>query len=256
VQDTVNVFYKEITDTLVLEFKNLTSNKTDTLRLLLPRVPSKRTLIRYNVLFPQTVPSADQKIMIQFAPWMDTLVKRMERIELTSTDDTLLKKKQLSGSWVSTREFALRAPLKEGKQYQLKIDTGAFMSINGFMTDSSRITSKTKSKEEFGHLVLKVKLNRKQPYLIQLLDEQNKVIAERTANFSLSSSNVATLDFPMLPPGNYKARIVYDDNSNGKWDTGELLKKKQPEKVSISTKSLKIMADWEIEEEIEEKATN
>jgi hypothetical protein len=66
----------------------------------------------------------------------------------------------------------------------------------------------------------------------------------------LSASNTISLDFPDILPGVYTFKLMYDDNENKKWDTGNLLQKKQPEKVFISSKQLKMLADWEVEEEI------
>ena len=70
---------------------------------------------------------------------------------------------------------------------------------------------------------------------------------------SLSGSNLAELDFTGLEPGTYKVKVIYDNNENEKWDTGNYLKKIQAEKVSVLPKEIKILADWEIEEELDEK---
>jgi hypothetical protein len=43
---------------------------------------------------------------------------------------------------------------------------------------------------------------------------------------------------------------VFDDNENKKWDTGNIISKIQPEHVFIHPKPIKILSDWEIEEEI------
>jgi hypothetical protein len=48
-------------------------------------------------------------------------------------------------------------------------------------------------------------------------------------------------------------RIIYDTNANGKWDGGNLLKRVQPEKISMLSKQIKVISDWELEENLEEK---
>jgi hypothetical protein len=55
--------------------------------------------------------------------------------------------------------------------------------------------------------------------------------------------------------GTYQVRIILDDNANGKWDTGNVLKRIQPELVEINSKLLKVIADWEIEEDIIQRLT-
>ena len=88
------------------------------------------------------------------------------------------------------------------------------------------------------------------PYLIQLIDQQEQIVKEKFISFSLSGSNAITIDFTNVTPGTYQIKIVFDDNENKKWDTGSIISKIQPEHVFIHPKPIKILSDWEIEEEI------
>jgi hypothetical protein len=49
--------------------------------------------------------------------------------------------------------------------------------------------------------------------------------------------------------GVYKLKVIYDRNSNGKWDTGNYSKHSQPEKVDYYTAPLNIRANWDQQEE-------
>ena len=99
-------------------------------------------------------------------------------------------------------------------------------------------------------MTLKLLFNKKQGYLVQLINDQEQIIREQFVTFSLSASNAVTIDFTNVTPGTYKIKIVFDVNENKKWDTGDLNLKIQPEHVFIHPKPIKILADWEIEEEI------
>jgi hypothetical protein len=47
-------------------------------------------------------------------------------------------------------------------------------------------------------------------------------------------------------PGEYVIRIVFDENKNGKWDTGTFFgTKKQPEKATTIKKKLTVKANWD-----------
>ena len=48
-------------------------------------------------------------------------------------------------------------------------------------------------------------------------------------------------------------RIIIDENKNFEWDTGNYLKKIQPEKVIYLASDLDLRANWEINESIEIK---
>jgi hypothetical protein len=54
----------------------------------------------------------------------------------------------------------------------------------------------------------------------------------------------------LFPPGEYEIRILYDDNSNGKWDPGNYSKKIQPEKVITLPKKISVKENWDNESDI------
>jgi hypothetical protein len=70
--------------------------------------------------------------------------------------------------------------------------------------------------------------------IIYLLDKDNKVILERT------TQQDGKLIFENLIPGEYTLKIIYDQNSNRTWDTGNYLKNIQPERVLIYPQKISI----------------
>ena len=52
-----------------------------------------------------------------------------------------------------------------------------------------------------------------------------------------------------LTPKKYKIRIIYDTNTNGKWDTGNYLNKQKPEAVYHFPTLLDVRANWELQEQ-------
>lgn len=250
-KDTVSFYYKGITDTLGLVLKNVINDKTDTIKIPIPKNgAAKKRLKGYTMNLHGNKLPINGKLKITFLTWMDTTKKDLSRIKLISKEDSLIGRTTVKGQWKSISSFEIQNKLKEGVNYSLKIDTNAFFDLNQFTNDSSTISFMTQNKLELGKLTLKVLLNKKQSYMIQLINEQEQVIRERPISFSLSSSNSVSIDFIDLVPGTYFAKIVFDDNKNEKWDSGNILKKQQPEKVIINPKQLKILSDWEIEEEI------
>ena len=58
------------------------------------------------------------------------------------------------------------------------------------------------------------------------------------------------LIIPLLQPGEYELRILFDANGNGIWDPGEYRRKLQPEIVIPRKQKLNIRANWDNEVEI------
>ena len=54
----------------------------------------------------------------------------------------------------------------------------------------------------------------------------------------------------LFPPGEYALSILYDNNKNGKWDSGKYLSGTQPEKVANLNLKLAVKANWDNERDI------
>jgi hypothetical protein len=251
-KDTIFIYYKDIADTLGLVINS--STKSDTLKIALSKKAAvKRKFKNYSANTSGNTLPLNTPLTLTFSNWMDILNANGSDLKLTSAEDSSAGLMPVTGRWLDINHYEITNTLKEGLNYTLKIDTCAFLDVNGICNDSLRANFKTESRLEFGKVTLKLLLNKKQPYTVQLLNDKNEVARESHISFSLSSSNAVSLDFIDIRPGTYLVKIIYDDNGNHKWDTGNLLLKRQPERVIINSKQIKVLSDWEIEEEIQVK---
>lgn len=77
------------------------------------------------------------------------------------------------------------------------------------------------------------------PIIVQLTDTKGKVLSEKYSEAS------QTLNFQYLNPGKYLVRVIFDKNENGKWDTGDFLKKRQPEIIKYYRDTLEVRANFD-----------
>jgi uncharacterized protein (DUF2141 family) len=248
-KDTLSFYYRSLSDTLSLAVQ-VSASKTDTVKLVVPRLNKGRRIKNIALNTPGGRLGLETKLRINFPVWMDTTYRDLSRLKLSSRSDSMIALAPGKGRWLGITAMELTAAFKEGVAYSLKMDTLAFKDYNGSTNDSARFNFTVSARTDFGKLTIKLKVNKKQSYVAQLINDQQKPVAERYISFPLSASNTISLDFPDILPGVYTFKLMYDDNENKKWDTGNLLQKKQPEKVFISSKQLKMLADWEVEEEI------
>jgi len=67
-----------------------------------------------------------------------------------------------------------------------------------------------------------------------------------------TEKNIRNFSFMNVKPGEYKIRVFFDENNNGKWDAGNFYEKTQPEKVVIYTdpvekiNKIAVRANWEL----------
>src|SRR3546814_11367984 len=67
----------------------------------------------------------------------------------------------------------------------------------------------------------------------------------RSAVHVINSSQ--KISYKQFPGGNYSVRVIYDDNANQVWDTGNLAEKRQPEQLWYWNKIVTIRPNWEQE---------
>ncbi|QRR02841.1 Ig-like domain-containing domain [Dyadobacter sandarakinus] len=74
-------------------------------------------------------------------------------------------------------------------------------------------------------------------YIVELIDEQFKVIATQFSN---------TYTFRYIPQGKYQLRATQDLNGNGRWDTGEAKAGLQPEPIFFMPDKFLLKANFEL----------
>lgn len=250
-KDTIAIYHSNIGDSLSLIFNHTLSEKADTLVIALPKDNNlKRKSRKYTTnIINGKIPLNDE-LKLQFPFLVDTAKTNYTGMRLLKMKDSVTNKINGSYRWLDEITLMIKTKYDLDERFELKTDSATFFDFRGLKYDSAVTKYTYTNKNEFGKLTLKLLLNKKQNYLVQLLNEKDMLVVEQPIALALSSSNAVSIDFINLQPATYKVKVIYDDNKNKKWDTGNVMKKLQPEKVVISTKEIKVTADWEIEEEI------
>lgn len=115
--------------------------------------------------------------------------------------------------------------LQVGYEYILKVPHRKFKDINGFYNDSTEVKVTLPKDDKLSTMMLNMQ-NVKNKYIVDLLDEKRTKVLR---TYIIESDQ--TLNFPYLRAGKYSIRITEDLNKNGLVDTGNVLERRQPEKV-------------------------
>ena len=145
------------------------------------------------------------------------------------------------------RRWHIEAPWTSGGQYTLTIPKGAITDVAGFSNDSIVGKYTVLDPEKFATVKIHVKgKDDKAKYILQLLDGSNALKQEKR--------DVTTGDwqFNYVPAGEIKFRIIEDMNGNGKWDTGNVVERLQPERAEIYANdegedTFATKTNWEVE---------
>jgi len=133
--------------------------------------------------------------------------------------------------------------IEPNQNYQLDIMPGAITDFFGETNDTLVYNLSTQSYADLGNLRFNIEVDSSAyPLIVELTDEQGKLKRE------LFAAKPKTLEFNNIEPAKYFIRVIFDKNANQKWDTGNYLKKQQPERVSYYPDTVEIRANWELEE--------
>lgn len=124
------------------------------------------------------------------------------------------------------RRWQIRADWQLGGEYTLTIPEGAITDVAGFSNDSIIGKYTVSDPEKFATVLIHVRGRDPQTkYIIQLLDGSGKLVEEKR------DVTVGDLRFNYVPAGEIRFRVVEDLNGNGRWDTGDLVARRQPERT-------------------------
>ncbi|GAB1415690.1 Ig-like domain-containing protein [Paludibacter sp.] len=244
-------------DTLVMEIKY---EKSDSLFVLVPAVDTLKLALRKQVVPAKSKSKTDKPIIkplsikTNLAGSLDVynpiLLESEEPIALVDTSkialmlkvDSVYKpiKYNLALHDSINRTFRISHKWEPQKEYELRLDSAALISVYGKTAMPLKTSFKIKSLDEYSTFKIVLE-NFDSLAIIQVVDAKEAVIQ------SLRAKKEGT-KFEYIKPGDYFVRLFIDTNNNGEWDTGNLEKRIQPEQVIYFSKKLVLKANWEMEE--------
>ena len=147
-------------------------------------------------------------------------------------------------SQVDTRTYRLLAEWQQGTEYSLEIDSAAFESIYGRVSNPVKQGIKVRTNDDFSTLVVDLAGLPDIPsggqLVVQLLESSDKPTRQAVMGQD------HTAEFYYLKPGTYYLRAFVDLNGNGIWDTGVYDEDLQAEPVYYHTEKVECKQKWDV----------
>jgi len=251
IPDSVNyAFIKDKeTDTLNLW---LSKNSFDSLNFsLIQSDTTKLTTVKFDRKKDSLIDSLSFKAKTVNIIHFNESFKISSNIPLAKIEDSLITVRDIDSlkipfsTSINKRldEIDLSFDVSPSDKYSIVIMPKALKDIRGSNNDSIQYNVVSQTLEDYGNIFLDVILSNNSKYILQLIDSDMDVIRE----FKNIESN-STYSFDYIVPGKYTFRLIEDLNNNGVWDTGDFLKKRQPEPVFYYTNELEVRANWDFNE--------
>ncbi len=136
-------------------------------------------------------------------------------------------------------ELLLDIPWKEEAVYSVRFLKAFAKDSLGNETLPSKYTFRTKYDEDYGVLDIRLPEKYKERKYLLLINN-----GEDTIYFKPVTDTMVKMR--KISPANYSMRIIVDENKNGKWDTGDLFEKRQPESVIPYKEGIPMKAGWDM----------
>ena len=251
IPDSVNYLFTKEKDKDTINFW-LSKNSLDSLEFKLKEVDTIKTL---TVKFDRSKDSIIDSLRI--SDITKSVIGLKEKFKLSSNlpvreiSDSLIFIRDIDSTLIPFKssinnnldEVTLDFDVKPQDDYSIYILPNAIIDHRGGTNDTLGFRTRSQSLEDYGNVYLNVIRDSESQYILQMVNSNNEIVRKYN---SINSDGI--YNFELVKPGKYIFRMIRDNNRNKEWDTGNYLKKIQPEEVYYSNFELEIRANWDFNE--------
>ncbi|MCW2119139.1 Ig-like domain-containing protein [Flavobacterium sp. 7A] len=128
------------------------------------------------------------------------------------------------------------------EKYNLTLLPGALVDFFDNKSDTLVYKFETKPLDQVGNLKIKLQNVKRYPIIIELTNQAGEVKA------SEYSTEDSVVNFNLIDPAIYTLRVIYDDNKNKRYDSGDYLAKRYSEEVIYFSKEIDVRVNWDVEQ--------
>ena len=170
-----------------------------------------------------------------------TPVVSIDRSKIQLLEDSVaVTNFQLLKDSVDFLSYFVQFPWDRGTEYEMKFNPGAVTGMFDAKNKEFTKAFQLASADDYGSLGLSIKVpEANKSYVVQVTNDKKDIISHYVIRQD------TTLNFNNYRAGKYFLRVVYDNNGNGKWDTGRVSTKQLPEQIYNEPQELSIRANWD-----------
>jgi hypothetical protein len=163
-----------------------------------------------------------------------------EKFQIMAKDSSLVEASVRLNKKYNWAEVSF--PKTEEQSYLLTVFPGALTDFFETTNDTLQFNANTRVASDYGTLNLTLVNVARFPIIVQIVDSKYVVVAEEYLTEN------KTVFFDELSPDKYFLRIIYDDNANKRWDTGNFLNRLDPERMIYYPTQIEVRANWSLNE--------
>jgi len=230
----------------------LSRNSLDSLEFKLKEIDTIKTLtVKFDRSKDSLIDSLEMTKITESVIGLKEIFKLSSNLPIREISDSLIFIRNIDSVLIPFKssinnnldEITLDFEVKPQDDYSIYILPNAIVDLRGGTNDTLDYKTVSQSLEDYGNVYLNVIRDNESEYILQMLNSNNEIVRKYNSIISDGLYN-----FELIKPGKYIFRMIKDNNGNKKWDTGNYLKKIQPEEVYYSNFELDIRANWDFNE--------
>lgn len=174
-------------------------------------------------------------------------IESIDQSLITLTEDSAaVSNAVIAKDTTNPRKIIVKYRWKQDSKYAITLDEGALTNIWGGKNKRAFKKFEPDKLDNYSNLTLHVTVpDTSKSYIVEFYTDPKNVLSktEITKNTTLSYKNYVT--------AKYSIRVIYDDNKNGKWDSGNVKKGEYPENIWINPVQITLRPNWDDDEKLD-----
>ncbi|MFZ0598549.1 MAG: Ig-like domain-containing protein, partial [Flavobacterium sp.] len=132
------------------------------------------------------------------------------------------------------------------EKYNITFFPGALTDFYEKSNDTLIYKLTTKEYSDYGNLVLNLQNVKRFPIIVEVTNKKGDVVY--ATDYSEGKTKI---EFNLMVPEKFTIRIIYDDNKNKMYDSGDFLNKKYAEEVFYFQSDVDVRTNWDVDQAID-----
>lgn len=132
------------------------------------------------------------------------------------------------------------------EKYNFTFFPGALTDFYEKTNDTLSYKLSTKEFADYGNLILNLKNVKRFPIIVEITNKKGDDVLA-----SEYSEGKTQIEFNLMVPSQFTVRVIYDDNKNKMYDTGNFLEKRHAEEVFYFQREIDVRTNWDVNETID-----
>lgn len=226
--------YAEFSDTAELLLSGSAATKKDT--------SAFKVAVKQSRLFYTDSLSLNFTFPVYAYDFSTASLQRLHVDDEGRRDTTVMDISEIKVEQIRPDRLKINYAWQPDNSYSLFLPSACFTDYLGRNIDTTVLRMECPALDKYGQLAVTLRNLKEGNYVLQVVDNLKNVLQSKPV------AGNGQVEFEYVQPAYVSFVLVEDSNRNGQWDAGDYMQGRQPEKRWFFPKTIRVEADWRVEE--------